>query len=311
MPAKYQYIFGPVPSRRLGRSLGIDLIPYKTCSFNCIYCQLGQTTCQTCERAEYVPIKAVLRELEEKLKESRTIDYLTFSGSGEPTLHQELGKMIKKAKELFLLPVAVITNGSLLWMKEVQKDLAEADVVLPTLSSALPEKFQEIHRQDPGLDLKIIIEGMIQFRKKFSGQIWLEVFIVKGINDCEEDLELLKPVLDKIKPDRIQLNTSVRIPSEQHSISAEEQEMIHLARLLGERAEVIPEARNKKIDPERVATEYDILDYLKRRPGTIDDLSAGLSISKELARKLLKQLIDQGLISLRKWKGKEEYYFHS
>jgi len=309
MQDKYQYIFGPVPSRRLGRSLGIDLIPYKTCSFNCVYCQIGETYEQTIKRAEYAPTKEVLKELEKKLEEHRTVDYLTFSGSGEPTLHSGIGAIIRKVKRLFMLPVAVITNGSLLWMKEVQKDLAEADVVLPTLSTISPEKYQMIHRPRHGLELEKIIEGMIGFRKKFNGQIWLEIFIVKGINDSDDDMEKLKSVLERIKPDRIQLNTSLRRPSQESSLAVSEKEMIHLARILGGQAEVIADFRGKRAESGHSATEQDLLNYLKRRPGTVNEICIGLGIEQELAQTLLRNLLDQNLVSFRKCEEREEYYF--
>jgi len=308
MQRGYQYLFGPVPSRRLGRSLGIDLVRFKTCSFDCVYCQLGRTTDQTTARSEYVPAQAVIAELERKLKEKPAIDYLTFSGSGEPTLHIGIGKIIKAIKEITAIPVAVITNGSLLWMPEAREDLARADLVLPTLSSARPETFRKIHRPAPGLELEKIIRGMAEFRKKFPGSIWLELFIVQGINDSEEEMKALLPELKKIQPDKIQLNTPARLPAEDYSMSASEAVMHKLARLLGPRAELIAEFREKFPAGESGAGESEVLNYLKRRPGTMEDIASGLGISREAAAKLLQQLRLRNKICSRRWQEREEFF---
>jgi len=289
--------------------LGIDLIPLKTCSFDCIYCQLGRTTDKTIRRGEYAPARGVLSEIAAKLKERPGIDCLTFSGSGEPTLNQNLGQIIKGIRMLSGLPVAVITNGSLLWSEDVQKNLLAANIVLPTLSTADPKIFKKIHRPDPGLKLDKIIQGMASFRKKFSGSIWLEVFIVKGINDREKDMEALKRVLDGIKPDKIQLNTSARIPSEKYSLSASKEKMEKLAAIFGERAEVIADFKRRKIAKAFHAGESDVLNYLRRRPGTIDDISAGLGISKARARGLLQSLLAEKRISAKSWQERLEYFF--
>jgi len=307
MTEKYKYLFGPVPSRRLGRSLGIDLIPFKTCSYNCVYCQLGQTTHQTVEREEYVPSEEVLRELEQKLQENVEIDFLTFSGSGEPTLHSGIGRIISELKKITSLPIAVLTNGSLLFEKEVRKDLLKADVILPTLSSVNPESFQQIHRPHPGLQLEKIIQGMIALRKEFKGEIWLEVFLVQGINDTEEEMKALKKLIEKIAPEKIQLNTSVRIPAEEYSLTVPEDKMERLAELLGEKAEVISESSHLTSAYQK-ADEQEILNYLKRRPGTLQDICQGLGVHPDQALKYLNQLLEKGKISLRVWQNQKEYY---
>jgi len=308
MSPGYKYIFGPVASRRLGRSLGIDLIPYKTCSFDCVYCQIGKTTYQTLERAQYVPTQAVITELEQRLKNPSGIDFLTFSGSGEPTLHIALGQIIKRLKQLSHLPIAVLTNGSLLSREEVQKDLIQADIVLPTLSSLTPENFQRIHHPHPDLKLEKIIEGMISFRKIFKGKIWLEVFLVKGINDNEKEMKLLKSVIEKIQPDKIQFNTSIRIPSEEHSISADEEDMNALAKIFGKSGEVIAEFQAEQIELKSFPNEEEILNYLQRRPATVKDLSRGLSLSEKQAEAVLQELTQKGKIQSKTWREKQVFY---
>ncbi len=307
MKGRYKYLFGPVPSRRLGKSLGIDLIPYKTCSYNCIYCQLGSTTHQTTERKEYVPTDEVIKELEQKLAENVSIDFLTFSGSGEPTLHSDIGKIIRRLKEITSLPVAVLTNGSLLFQKKVREDLLGADVILPTLSSVNPESFKRIHRPHPSLNLEEIIQGIIDLRKEFKGEIWLEVFLVQGINDSEEEMQALKKVIEKIAPEKIQLNTSVRIPAEEYSLTVPDERMEKLAEILGEQAEVISDFDKAEIEEQKAGRE-EILAYLARRPGTLKDIAQGLGIHPDQVMKYINQLLAQKKISARNWQGKIEYF---
>jgi wyosine [tRNA(Phe)-imidazoG37] synthetase (radical SAM superfamily) len=307
MTKEFKYIFGPVPSRRLGRSLGIDLVPYKTCSFDCVYCQIESTTDLTVERKEYVPEAEVIAELKEKIESGAAIDFLTFSGSGEPTLHSGLGRLIKYAKKFPGLKTAVITNGSLLWRKDVASDLVEADVALPTLSSVNEESFKRIHRPCPELQLPRIVDGLVEFRKNFKGEIWLEVFIVKGINDTEAEMRALAETVKKINPDRVQLNTSARIPSEEFSLSADQEQMEKLAKILGDRAEVIADFRARHDSKKSGATEDDVLNYLKRRPGTVEDIAEGLNIPLELAEQHLAGLLEKKRITGRQWQGRKEF----
>lgn len=288
--------------------MGIDLIPCKTCSFDCIYCQIGRTTIKTITRAEHVPIEAVLSELEQKIKGKPKIDFLTISGSGEPTLHSGLGKIIKSIKKTIKLPVAVITNGSLLWREDVQQDLLDADVVLPTLSSSTPEIFKKIHRPARGLSPEKSIKGMIEFRKKYRGRIWLELFIIRGINDRVQDVGGLKSVLANIKPDRVQINTSTRTPSEDYSFAAPRPDLERLKKLLGNRAEVIAEFRSDKASGDAKVSGQDILNYLKRRPGTLEDISLGMNVRASSARKILERLLKKDEVSYHEWQGRREYF---
>jgi wyosine [tRNA(Phe)-imidazoG37] synthetase (radical SAM superfamily) len=165
-----KYIFGPVPSRRLGRSLGVDLVPYKTCTFDCIYCDLGRTTHKTVSRQSYVPPEEIQGELELYLSVlDKKPDYITLSGSGEPTLNTNVGEIIRKIKKITSTPAAVLTNGSLLSMDGVREDLSEADVVLPSLDAITPALFEYINRPHPSLGIEDIISGLIQFRKQYQG----------------------------------------------------------------------------------------------------------------------------------------------
>src|SRR4030043_1698001 len=178
---KSQLLYGPVPSRRLGRSLGIDLIPHKICTYDCIYCQIGKTTKKTLLRKEYVPEKEVLEEVKTfLLKGSSSIDYLSLSGSGEPTLHSKIRSIIKTIKEITTIPVAVLTNGFLLSRQKVRQDLLKADVVLPSLDAVSQDVFERINRPQQDSSIKRIIEGMVEFRKIYKGQIWIEILFCKG-----------------------------------------------------------------------------------------------------------------------------------
>ena len=210
-----KYIYGPVPSRRLGRSLGIDPIPIKTCNFQCIYCQLGKTTNFTNERKNYYPIEEIFAEMTESIQLSKNkFDYITFVGSGEPTLYKDLGSLILKAKEISNKPVCVITNGALLYDQEVRKSLMICDVVLPSLDAGDEKSFIKINRPHPSISFKAVIQGLIAFRKEFKGKLWLEAMLMKGINDSKGALLKIKEKIHLIEPDRIDINVPIRPPTE-------------------------------------------------------------------------------------------------
>jgi wyosine [tRNA(Phe)-imidazoG37] synthetase (radical SAM superfamily) len=210
-----KYIYGPVPSRRLGRSLGIDPIPSKTCNYQCIYCQLGKTTNFTNDRRNYLPKNEIIAEMEEAIKQNEgNFDYITFVGSGEPTLYKDLKELILKAKEYSNKPICVITNGGLIYDKDVAAALMHADVVLPSLDAGDEKSFIRINRPHPSIKFDALIQGFIDFKKKFKGKFWIEIMIMKGINDLKEELLKIKEKIDLIKPDRIDINVPIRPPTE-------------------------------------------------------------------------------------------------
>ena len=210
-----KYIYGPVPSRRLGRSLGIDPIPSKTCNFQCIYCQLGKTTNFTNIRKNFFPKEEIIAELEMAIElHENSIDYITFVGSGEPTLYKDLKELILKAKEFSNKPICVITNGSLLDQKEVQDALMVSDLILPSLDAGDKKTFIKINRPHPSITFKKVIQGFMNFRKIFKGKFWIEVMLMRGINDSKEELLKIKKILDLINPDRIDINVPIRPPVE-------------------------------------------------------------------------------------------------
>jgi wyosine [tRNA(Phe)-imidazoG37] synthetase (radical SAM superfamily) len=207
-------IFGPVISRRLGRSLGIDLVSSGTCSYDCIYCECGRTKSLLTERKSYGNTDRIIADLDRVLASHPALDFLTFAGSGEPTLSLSLGEVIRHIKEHSSYPVAVLTNGSLLWQRSVREELGPVDLLIPTLTTAYEETFQRIHRPHPSLDLSTILEGMISFRDEYAVEMWLEVFLIAGINTSALELEGIRNWIARIRPHRVQLNTQHRPPAE-------------------------------------------------------------------------------------------------
>lgn len=238
-----KYIFGPLKSRRLGNSLGINIIPSKTCCFDCVYCQLGQTTNKTTERKEYVDTNKVVSELKYFLQnypmQSEKINFITFSGAGEPTLNVKIGEMISEIKKITSVPVAVITNASLLSFEEVRKSLLAADVILPTLSFYDNETFFAIHRPTQELKSENILNGLIALRNEFKGKILLEIMLVRGMNDNPKKMSRLKEMIDLIKPDKIHLNTPSRMPKDIRILTPTRKTIQKIKDLFGERCEVI------------------------------------------------------------------------
>jgi len=281
------YIYGPVPSWRLGRSLGIDIIPFKICSFNCIYCETGRTTNLTVERKEYVSKDLVIEELKAFLLKRKNMDYITFSGSGEPTLNSKIGEMVNEVKKLTDTPVAVLTNSSLLNREEVRRELRKADVILPSLDVVSQSLFESLNRPDPSLKIEEIIDGLIKFRKEFKNKIWLEVLLVKGINDGPEDIHKLAKVIEKMEPDKVQLNTVVRPPAEEEVFALSQQELCSIQRKLPGKVEVVRKFR-KVLKGEHIEKlESDIKNLLKRRPCTLSDISYALRVNpKEVMKNL-------------------------
>jgi len=271
----YKYLFGPVPSRRLGMSLGIDLIPHKICTLNCVYCECGPTTKLTLERKEYIPYNDVVKELNNYFSDNPDSDYITFSGSGEPTLNSRIGDVLRFIKlKKPDIPVAVLTNGTLFYQKQLRKELCDADLVLPSLDAASELSFQRINRPYHGLNIQEYIQGLQDFRNEYKGKIWLEVLILPGYNDNSEDLKLLKKAFDKIQPDIIQLNTLDRPGTVSDIRAADRTKLQQIAdywRL--DNVEIIASASKRKdIKSYREDMETAILETIYRRPCTLNDL---------------------------------------
>jgi wyosine [tRNA(Phe)-imidazoG37] synthetase (radical SAM superfamily) len=213
MNQKYDFVYGPVPSRRLGQSLGVSPIPAKTCNYSCVYCQIGRTTHFTNTRQDFFPPKKILREIEHATA-NLEFDYLTFVGEGEPTLNQSLGWLINAIKEFSDKPIAVITNGALLYDSKMRKELLQADVILPTLDATEQELFKKVNRPYRTLDIEKIIQGMMDFREDFTGEIWMEVMLVKDLNDGQKNIDQLELALEQMNCDRTYVNVPIRPPAE-------------------------------------------------------------------------------------------------
>jgi wyosine [tRNA(Phe)-imidazoG37] synthetase (radical SAM superfamily) len=303
-----KYIFGPVPSRRLGRSLGVDLAPYKTCTFDCIYCDLGRTTHKTVSRQSYVPPEEIQGELELYLSVlDKKPDYITVSGSGEPTLNTNVGEIIERIKKITSTPVAVLTNSSLLSLNEVKRDLSEADVVLPSLDAITPTLFEYINRPHPSLRIEDIVSGLIQFRRQYRGQIWLEILFCHGANDGNEEVEKFKGVIEKIQPDRVQLNTPVRPPAEAFAYPLTMGQLEEIRERLGDKVEIIPEFTAPLGEEFNSVKDAEILNLIKRRPCTAEDISKALGLRINEVVKNLDHLTKTGAFRYRMYEHRCYY----
>ena len=276
---RFRHLYGPVPSRRLGRSLGVDLVPRKICTYDCIYCQIGKTTEKTLLRKEYVPVKEVLDELKRFLEEGRTsVDVISLGGSGEPTLHSRIGSMIEAIKKMTSIPVAVLTNGSLLSDDEIRQDLLQADIVLPSMDAVSQDVFMRINRPRGGFSVEKMIEGLVAFRKVYRGQIWLEILLCRGVNDSTDELQKMKEALERIRPDRIDLNTVVRPPSETWAKPLAQDELEEIRVFFGEKARIIPEFDRHPLSITGEEIRGRIVDILRRRPLSLADLSKWMQL---------------------------------
>ncbi len=303
----YKYLFGPVPSRRLGRSLGVDIVPFKTCTQNCIYCQLGKDAPQSIERKEYVPIDAVLDELKRKIADGLKADFITISGSGEPTLNSQLGTLIDGIRQLTDIPVTVITNGTLLSEPDVRDNCAKADIVLPSLDAGDPETFERMNHPHQLIAFDQFVDGLCQFRKEYDGQIWLEVFFCDTINTDPDSVTNIRNLIDHISPDKVQINTSVRPTTHDGAIRVGPEKLQKIATALGNSVEVIADF-SKQTDAAPLANEKQaILDMLCRRPCSLENICSGLGMHPAAALKAVQQLLDGSQIKAEQ-KNQHTFY---
>lgn len=297
------YIYGPVPSRRLGRSLGIDVVPAKICTLDCVYCQIGRTTEKSTIRRDFFDVRAVLDELQSKLAAGIEADYITIGGSGEPTLNSQLGCLIDGIRAITSVPVAIITNGTLLYRPDVRAECAKADLVIPSLDAADAETFQRVNRPAPDISIEKLVSGLVQFRQEFRGQIWLEVFLVEGVNTSPDEIEKIKRHVDCIRPDRVQLNSAVR-PAAEPGIEAMTRERLEtIARQIGDRCEIVGAAPEVRADRHMLRTCADVLSMLKRRPCSLEDICSGIGITRNEAVKHITQLLAERAITSERQGG--------
>lgn len=296
-----QYVYGPVPSRRLGRSLGLDLVPYKVCTYDCIYCQLGRTTTKTTERREWVPTQEIMAQLKDRLDSKP--DYITMSGSGEPTLHSDIGRLIEDIKSMTDVPVAVITNGSLLWLPEVRAELLQADLIVPSLDAPNEEIFQYVNRPHPDISFDQMLTGLREFRQAFRGQYWLEVFLLAGVTTVQARVKVLSNCIQSIGPDKVQVNTVLRPPAENYATAVPRDRLEAIAAQLYPATELIlPRSQAERAEPGGAGCEG-VLDLLRRRPCSIPDIAAGLRVHPHEAAKCIGRFVSQHKVRAKEQEG--------
>ncbi len=299
------YIYGPVPSRRLGRSLGVDLVPFKTCTYDCIYCQLGRTTVKTCERKEWVPVEGILSQVKEALDSNP--DYITLAGSGEPSLHSGMTDIISGIKQMASVPIAVLTNGSLLWDEDMAASIMDADLVIPSLDAYNQESFEQVNRPHEDITFDRMVNGLVKFRKIFPGKFWLEVFLLDGITGNSGEVEKMAAIAREINSDRIQLNTVARPPAESYAKAVPMDRMEQFVEVFGDNCEMITHFAGMHEKPDLEARRKQVLDLLMRRPCTLDDIANGLGIHRNEVVKYAEALASEGSV-VKKIKDGKTFY---
>lgn len=299
------YVFGPVPSRRLGRSLGVDVVPFKTCTYDCIYCQLGRTTCKTVKRKEWVPLEDVLDELEAKI--STQPDYITLSGSGEPTLHSQLGDLIVRIKGMTDIPVALLTNGSLLWQPDVREAIRDVDLLIPSLDAGDEELFYRVNRPHEVISFDRLIDGLVASRETSRGQIWLEVLLLAEYTSTEVEVVKLARWVDLIRPHCVQLNTVTRPPGEGLVAGVSHERLDDLASLFDPPADVIANYCNVRQELGASGSRKEILALLQRRPCSVEDVADGLNMHPNEVVKYVEALQAEKLLETT-WTSGKCYY---
>ncbi len=301
-----RYIYGPVPSRRLGMSLGISPIPQKTCNYSCLYCQLGRTSHMTNTRQSFFPLEEILLEFDDFLKKQVRFDVVTIVGEGEPTLYSGLGELITGIKEKTDVPVAVITNGALLYDPQVRSELSQADIVLPTLDAYDEASFRAINRPHGSLRFEDVKEGLVSFSREFEGQLWIEIMLMEGINDDDESLGKYAALLGGLRYDRLYLNTPVRPPAEPEVRPLSSEKMKRALQLLGGTAIDLLVSGDFHSD---IKDDYQaVLSIIKRHPMNqheIEDFLA--SRGNKDYPSLLARLKEDGGVEVIAYKGYDTY----
>ncbi len=295
-----------MPSRRLGRSLGVDLTPFKTCSLDCIFCQLGRTTRQTLERKEYVPTGHVTAELDAWTAEGGKADVVTLAGSGEPTLHSRFGDVLDFARKRTGLPAVLLSNGTLFGDPAVRQAARQADIVKLSLSAWDQASFEQVNRPHPDLRFDRIVEGQRAFRREYRGRLWIEVFLVWGTNSVTRDVKKIAALVDSIGPDEIHLNTAVRPPAESFAFAMPKKAMEELAALFHPVAKVIAEFSTDK-SADVAANEATIMAMLQRRPCTAQQIADVFGMHRNEVSKYLGMLMNTDKIRAQ-GTSQEPYY---
>ena len=302
----YKYIFGPVPSRRLGRSLGVDLVPLKTCSFDCIFCQLGRTPEPTMQRMEYVPTESVIQELEQWLETSNQADFITLSGSGEPTLHSKFGEIMQFVKDHSEIPTAILTNGSLLSMPEIREQAQLANMLKVSLSAWDQASLEKINRPHSEVSFNDIIKGLRQFSTEYKGSLMIEVFLIQGINDHQEGVSKIAEYINELDVEKVQFNTIIRPPAEKGLQAVPAEKLQELSQDFNPDVEIVTDY---KANPDKRITSSvnSVLALLKRRPCTIEELIEVSGRSSIEVEDSIRELLQRNAIKMFRQDGKEYY----
>ena len=309
----FRYVFGPVLSGRLGRSLGLDLLGARICSMNCAYCESGPLERLTLARAPYVPAAALLDELRaweagRKKRGEPLPDAVPLGGMGEPTLNSELAQIIRGVRGILPgVPVAVLTNASLMTDAQVRAELARADMVLPSLDSLVPQEFTRVNRGHPALDCAAIAQGVLAFRRQSAAKVCLEVLLVAGVNDSEANLERLAAYCAELAPHRVDVTTLSRPGTEAWAKPVDAATLARWRHRLGggaqlqPKAAVAPAGRAEKRQEQCGDMSLDevrarIQASLARRPQTAAQLSKALLAEPALVLRALAELLGQSLV---------------
>ncbi len=324
----YTFVFGPVHSGRLGLSLGIDVLGDAVCTFDCTYCEVGRTTSLTCDRQPYVPAQHVLEELKHWKDEAvRLPDVVTLGGRGEPCLNSDMGAIIRGVKDIFpKIPVAVLTNSTLLTDPAVRRDLAEADVVLPSIDTLVPDEMRRLNRPHPSLDVAALREGLLAFAREYTGKLYVEVLLVQGVNDSDENRALLRQFLTELQPDRVDIVTMTRpgtlraaspVPPETLALWRRELAPQHAGETTQRSTPSTAEGDNISTETGAAATHRRnlsetavlelVLGSVSRRPQTARQLAEALVLPPADVRRALDALLQQGRIAAED-DGGEAFY---
>ena len=296
---KYKHLFGPVSSRRLGQSLGVDLIPFKTCSLNCVYCECGLTTNLTSETAEYVPTEEVIAELDALLSTNPKLDFVTFSGNGEPTLHSGLLKIAAHIKEKYpQYKICLITNSTMLTSSEFMSNIlnngqSTIDVIMPSLDAISQEVYEKIDQPEASIQAKAVTQALVEFSKQFKGQIWLEIFILPGVNDTAEELNNFQKALKEMRVDKILLNCLDRPAPYDWVKPATESQMQAVKDFFDQQnieTTIIGKVRTAAAHEISADPKATIVELISRRPATLPDLAQALGKPQSQVSKLLQEL---------------------
>ncbi|MDD4872602.1 MAG: radical SAM protein [Kiritimatiellae bacterium] len=298
----YRYLFGPVPSRRLGYSLGVDLIPSKTCSFNCVFCQAGNTSDLTLERREYVPISDVIDEINAWIGSGASADYITLAGSGEPTLNSEFGRVIDAVHEKCRIRTALLSNGSLFRLAEVRTDASRSDLVKISLSAWDQPSFERINRSHPGLRFESVLQGLQDFGSDYKGELWLEVFVVSGLNDDEISMRRIGKLAKTIVPDCIHLNTVVRPPAESNARAVPFHVLQRFTGLFEPVAEVIS-SFSADVSACENGDAKSVVGLVSRHPCELKDIAVLFGNDLGKTEKVLDDMVVAGKIRVEKHNG--------